>query len=186
MDNLFTASLGLCQIANNKTVATALKKLRRVLRQIADSEAKVIAVQDQAEQTAAAPADREAAIAAREVALDARESKFAASLHEARDDLRGYYDSIAEADRQLRYRILSHADLLHGYNAQLQDLPSWDQLRRLVAGLPDDPPPLERDVASRPRIDAFSDVSDDPRADRHGAPFLGSLTRSVIHKVSSQ
>jgi hypothetical protein len=45
MDNLFTASLGLCQIAKNKTVATQLKKLRRVLRQVVDAEAKVIAAE---------------------------------------------------------------------------------------------------------------------------------------------
>jgi hypothetical protein len=64
-------------------------------------------------------------------------------------------------------------------------LPTWDQLKRLVAGLPDDPP-LERDVASHPRMDVFSDVSDDPNADRHGNVFLGTLSRSISHKVTSQ
>jgi len=48
--------------------------------------------------------------------------------------------------------------------------------------LPDDPPPIEREVVSHPRIDIFSDTSDDPRADRQGAPFLGELTRDTAHK----
>jgi hypothetical protein len=34
----FGDALALCRIANNKTVATALKKLRRVNRQIADAD----------------------------------------------------------------------------------------------------------------------------------------------------
>jgi hypothetical protein len=76
---------------------------------------------------------------------------------------------------------MSSADLLGGYNPQLQDLPSWDVLKRLVVGLPDDPPPLERDVASHPRIDA-SDMFFDPHADRHGNAFLGTLSRDVSHK----
>jgi hypothetical protein len=70
---------------------------------------------------------------------------------------------------------------LHGYNAQLQQLPDWPAIRRMVAGLPPDPPPLEREM-SRPRIDALSDTFSDPNADRHGNVFLGSLTRDVSHK----
>jgi hypothetical protein len=181
----FGDALALCRIANNKTIATALKKLRRVNRQIADAEAKVIAVSDQAEQMQAALAEREAAIDARERAITEREDGLAASLQEARDHLRAYYDSIAEADRHIRYRVLSHAGLLRGYNPELQDLPTWDQLKRLVVGLPDDPPSIERDVAASLRIDALSDTSDDPRADRQGAPFLGELTRDVSHKRKS-
>jgi hypothetical protein len=181
----FGDALALCRIANNKTVATALKKLRRVNRQIADAEAKVIAVSDQAEQMQAALAEREAQAAEREAEIERRESSFEVSLAEARDHLRAYYDSIAEADRHIRYRIMSHADLLGGYNPQLQDLPTWDQLKRLVVGLPDDPPPIERDVAAPLRIDAFADVCSDPSADRHGAPFLGELTRDVSHKRKS-
>jgi hypothetical protein len=72
--------------------------------------------------------------------------------------------------------------LLHGYNAQLQDLPDWPAIRRLVVGLPDDPPPIEREIVSSPRINVLSDTFSDPRADRHGAPFLGELTRDVSHK----
>jgi hypothetical protein len=178
----FGDALALCRIANNKTVATALKKLRRVNRQIADAEAKVIAVSDQAEQMQVVLTQRAAALAEGERALEVARGDFETSLQEARDNLRGYYDRIAEADRHLRYRIMNHAGLLHGYNAQLQDLPDWPAIRRLVVGLPDDPPPIERDVTTPLRIDALSDTSDDPRADRHGAPFVGStLTRDVSH-----
>ena len=178
----FGDALALCRIANNKTIATALKRLRRVNRQIADAKAKVIAVSDQAEQMQAVLAQREAVCEARATALDEREAAFEVSLREARDHLRAYYDSIAEADRHVRYRVLSHAGLLSGYNPELQDLPTWDQLKRLIVGLPDDPPPIEREVVSHPRIDIFSDTSDDPHADRQGAPFLGELTRDVSHK----
>jgi hypothetical protein len=171
-------ALQLCALANNKTVAAAIKKLRKLDRQYADTQAKVAALAAHAEQRNAALVQREAAIDDRERALDARATEFEASLHEARDHLRGFYDSVAEADRHIRYRILSHADLLGGYNAQLQDLPSWSQLRRLVVGLPDDPPPLERDVASQVRIDALSDTFSDPHADRHGNLFLGSLRQN--------
>ena len=38
------------------------------------------------------------------------------------------------------------------------------------------------DAAPAMRIDALSDTSDDPHADRQGAPFLGELTRDVFHK----
>jgi len=178
----FGDALALCKLANNKTVATQLKKLRRVNRQIADAEAKVIAVEDQAAQKETALAAREAALDARAAEIERRKTEFEISLQEARDHLRGFYDSIAEADRHVRYRVLSHAGLLSGYNLELQDLPSWGQLKRLVVGLPDDPPSIERDVAASLRIDALSDVSDDPRADRHGNAFLGSLNRDVSHK----
>jgi hypothetical protein len=175
-------ALELCRIASSpKTIATALKRLRKLDRQFADIQAKCAALEARAEQTAAALAERETAIAAREVALDAREAEFAASIEEARDHLRSYYDSIAAADRITRYRILNSASLLSNFNPQLQDLPDWPALRRLVVNLPPDPPPLEREVAA-PRIDAMSDVSDDPNADRHGNVFLGTLSRDVSHK----
>jgi hypothetical protein len=155
--------------------------LRRLDQQYADTQAKVAALAAQAEQINVKLDARAAALDERDRALDARATEFESSLQEARDNLRGYYDSIAEADRHIRFRIMSHADLLGGYNPQLQDLPSWDVLKRLVAGLPPDPPPLEREVASHPRIDALSDTFPDPRADRHGAQFLGTLTRDVSH-----
>jgi hypothetical protein len=183
MPDPFVLAIELCRIAANaKTIEPALKRLRKLGHDIEKAERKLAAVTAQAEQKQAELAEREAAVVAREAALDTRATEFESSLETARAELHEYYNSIAEADRHIRYRILSHADLLGGYNPQLQDLPSWDVLKRLVVGLPDDPPPLERDVASYPRIDALSDTFDDPNADRHGNAFLGSLSRSIEHK----
>jgi septal ring factor EnvC (AmiA/AmiB activator) len=178
----FVLAISLCQIAANaKSVEPALKRLRKLGRDIAKAEQKLAAVTAQVEQTKAELAARAAALDERASALDARASEFESSLETARGELHQYYNSIAEADRHLRYRILASADLLSGYNPQLQDLPSWDVLKRLVVGLPDDPPAIERDV-SYPRIDVFSDTSNDPNADRHGNAFLGTLSRDVSHR----
>jgi hypothetical protein len=179
----FALAIGLCQVAANaKAIEPALKKLRKLGRDIAKAEQKLAAVTAQAEQTKAELAAREAAINERERALDTRETAFASELTDARDELHNYYRHVEEEDKRLRYRVLSHADLLGGYNPQLQDLPTWPQIRRLVVGLPDDPPPLEREIAPHPRIDAFADVCSDPGADRHGGQFLGTLTRDVSHR----
>ena len=182
MPDPFVLAISLCQIAASaKAIEPALKRLRKLGRDIAKAEQKLAAVTAQAEQTNAELAARAAAIDERDRALDARATEFASSLETARAELHQYYNSIAEADRHIRYRIMSHADLLGGYNPQLQDLPSWDVLKRLVVGLPDDPPPLERGAAAHPRIDA-SDMFFDPHADRHGNAFLGTLSRDVSHK----
>jgi hypothetical protein len=167
-------------VTTDKAKAARLRAVARLDQRAADAEQKLAAITAQAEQVQAALDARAAALDAERRALDARTTEFEASLKEARDNLAGYYNGIAEADRHLRYRILSHAGLLGGYNPQLQDLPSWDVLKRLVVGLPEDPPPLERDV-SHPRIDA-SDTFFDPHADRHGGQFLGTLTRDASHR----
>ena len=175
-------ALQLCQLAANpKTIAAAVKKLRRLDRQYADTEAKLAALTAQAVAIETALTQRAAELAARAAETERRTTEFENSLHEARDHLRAYYDRITEVDRHLRWRVLNHADLLHGYNAQLQQLPDWPVIRRMVAGLPPDPPPLEREV-SHPRIDAMSDTFSDPNADRHGNVFLGTLSRDVSHK----
>ena len=171
-----------CRVANNKALERMIKKLDRLDRKYADTQAKLAALTAQAAEIETALTAREAELAARAAEIERRETELEASLHEARDHLRAYYDTIAEADRHIRYRILSHADLLGGYNAALQDLPGWPAIRRLVVGLPDDPVPIE----PQPRIDVLSDTFSDPNADRHGNAFLGSLTRSVSHKATSQ
>jgi len=164
-------ALQLCAVANNKTVAAAIKKLRRLDRQYADTQAKVAALTTEAERTEAELAERTAELAARQAEIERRETEFAASLQEARDHLREYHDSLADTDRRIRYRILSSADLLHGFNERLQDLPSWQQIKQLVPGLPDDLP------AVPPTEAVFQEV----REDFTGHTFVSgsTLTRSI-------
>jgi DNA repair exonuclease SbcCD ATPase subunit len=174
----FALAIGLCQIAANaKAIEPALKRLRKLGRDIEKAQQKLAAVTAQAEQINAKLDARAAALDERDRTLTQREDEFSASLQEARDNLRGYYDSIAQADRQLRYRILSHADLLHGFNERLQSLPDWQQIRQLV---PDLPPDL-------PATPAAEVVTENVREDWSGNIFSPStLTRSVSHKVASQ
>jgi hypothetical protein len=167
---------------NPKAAKAGLKQLVKLDKDIAIAEEKFVNLQSQAAAIETALTARAAAIDAREAAITKREDEFTAAIEEARDHLRGFYNSIAEADRHLRYRILSHADLLHGYNSQLQDLPDWQQIKNLVPNLPADLPPFEREPASHPRIDSLSDTFSDPNADRHGNIFLGTLSRDVSHK----
>jgi hypothetical protein len=182
MPDPFALAIGLCQIAANaKAIEPALKRLRKLGRDIAKAEQRLAGLSAAAEQTNAELAARTAAIDERERALDARATAFESELQEARDELHNYYRHVQEEDKRLRYRVMAHANLLSNYHPTLQDLPDWPVIRRLVAGLPDDPPPLERDVAAHPRIDA-SDTFFDPHADRHGMQFLGTLSRDVSHK----
>jgi hypothetical protein len=177
----FALAIGLCQVAANaKTIEPALKRLRKLGRDIEKAEQKLAAVTAQAEQKQTELAARAAAIDEREHAITQREDEFESSIKSAHAELRQAHDSLADTDRRIRYRILSSADLLAGFNERLQDLPTWPQIKQMVPGLPDDPP-LERDVASHPRIDALSDTFSDPSADRHGNAFLGELTRDVSH-----
>ena len=174
----FADAIALCQIAKNKTVATQLKKLRRVNRQIADAEAKVIAVQDQAEQMQAALADREAAIDERERALDARETAFAASAQDVRDELYAHQNRVEQTHRQLVYHIMATAGIAGNWNFDLQDPPTWEQLKRMIANLPDDLP-------ATPSAEV---VSENVREDWVGHTFVpgSTLTRSIIPKATSQ
>src|SRR6516225_4054982 len=88
MPDPFALALGLCQVAANaKAIEPALKRLRKLGRDIAKAEQKLAAVIAQAEQTKAELAARAAAIDERERAVTQREDEFQASLAEARDDL---------------------------------------------------------------------------------------------------
>jgi hypothetical protein len=169
-------ALTLCRIANNKTLERAIKKLVKLDEQYAVAEEKFVDLQSQAAAMQTALTARAAELDAREAAITKREDEFASSLEDARANLRGYYDSIADADRITRYRILSSADLLSNFNPQLQDLPSWDTIRRLVDGLPPDLP-----AAPPAEI-----ISENVRQDWVGHTFVpgSTLTRSIIHKPS--
>jgi hypothetical protein len=120
---------------NPKAAKAGLKQLVKLNKDIGIAEEKFVNLQSQAAEIETALTARVAAIDARAAEIERRETSFEASMEEARDHLRAYYDRIIEADRHIRYRVLSHADLLHGYNAALQDLPDWPAIRRLVVGL---------------------------------------------------
>jgi hypothetical protein len=176
MDPFLTA-IALCQIAERaKPIATALKKLRKVGQDILSAEKKLAAVAAAAEQTNVELAARATALDERERVLDARETRFESSLTDARDELREHHARLDETHRQLIHRIMSTTGMLGEWNPNLQPLPTWQQLRGMIADLP--APATEPAM----RIDAFSDVSDNPLADRHGNAFLGSLSRSTDHK----
>jgi hypothetical protein len=175
-------ALELCKLANNKTVAAAVKKLRRLDQQYADIQAKCTALTAHAESTKAALDARATELDAREGAITAREDEFASSVAHVRDELRAYHNHLDETHRQLIHRIMATAGILSGWNPQLQDLPTWQQLRRQIADLPDDLPGLFQPATAAVPIDALSDTHDDPHADRHGNAFLGTITRDVSHK----
>jgi hypothetical protein len=180
MDPFLTA-IALCEIAQRaKPISAALKKLRRVGRDIVAAEQKLAAVTAETEQKQAALAEREAAIDERARAQDAREDKFVSQTADVRDELFEHHAHLEQTNRVLIRRIMSTAGILGEWNETLQDLPTWAALRHMVAGLPDDLP--APDAAPAVRIDTLSDAFSDPHADRHGAPFLGSLSRSIEHK----
>src|SRR5262249_28281994 len=155
----------------SKTIAAALKKLRKLGRDIAAAQERLAAVTAEAEAKKAALAEREAAIDARASALDERETAFASSLTDARDELREHHARLEQTNQVLVYRIMSSAGILGEWTPQLQSLPDWQQLRRMVAGLPDDLPAAP-----------FAEVvSQNVREDWSGNVFVpdSTLTRSI-------
>jgi hypothetical protein len=137
----FADVLGLlAAVRNGKVTEAALKRLRKLERDIAAGEAKLAALTAKAEQKQAALDARTAELDGRKTALDTRETAFEDQVREAHDHLRAYYSEIRQADRSLRYRVLASADLLHSYNPTLQELPDWPEIQRTI-GLPVDPTP---------------------------------------------
>jgi chromosome segregation ATPase len=167
----FSAALVLIDLAlNPKAAKVGLKQLARLDKDIGAAEQKLAAVTAAAEQTKTALAERETAIVAREAVLEQRERTLDERETEARDNLRAYYDNLADTDRRIRYRIMASADLLAGFNEQLQDLPSWQQIKQMVPGLP----------ADLPAAPAAEVVTREVREDWAGSVFAPStLTRTV-------
>jgi septal ring factor EnvC (AmiA/AmiB activator) len=174
----FALAIGLCQVAANaKTIEPALKRLRKLGRDIAKAEQKLAAVTAQVEQKQTELAAREAAIDEREAAIARREDEFASSVETVRDELREHHAHLEQTHRQLVHRIMSTAGILGEWNWNLQSPPTWEQLRRMVAGLPEDLPAPRAEV-----------VSQETREDWTGHTFIAdsSLTRSISHKATSQ
>src|SRR5215472_4425075 len=72
----FSGAIALAQIANNKTLEAALKKLRKLGRDISAAQQKLAALTARTEQTEAEFAARAAACDERERVLDARDAEF--------------------------------------------------------------------------------------------------------------
>src|SRR5262249_17920112 len=159
----FLTAIALCEVAQRaKPIASALKKLRRVGRDIAAAEEKLAALTARTEQTEAEFAARAAALDERERALDARETEFESSLAEREQKLarqENAWRNLGEPETVLRgfqspqYSPLQKARLAHG-------LPPGKNVDPLFFSEPDARPAM--------RIDALSDTSDDPHADRQG------------------
>jgi hypothetical protein len=176
--DLFGAAIALCQVAQRaKTVEAALKRLRKIGRDTLVAEQKLAAIEARAVDTAAALAERAAELDARAAEIERREIEFGNLRREAHEHLRGFYDGLAQEDRRIRFRILSHADLLHGYNERLQELPSWQQIKQMIPGLP----------ADLPAGPVTAIVSENVREDWAGNVFAAgaTVTRS-INKAASQ
>jgi hypothetical protein len=140
-------------------------------RDIDAAEQKLAALTARTEQRQAALVEREAELAARSAEIERRETELEASLREAQDYLRQYHNNLAQEDRRIRYRILSSADLLHGYNERLQELPDWPAIKQMIPGLP-------ADLPAAPPAEV---VSRETREDWTGHTFIAgsTLTRSV-------
>jgi hypothetical protein len=148
-----------------------IKKRAKFERGLVDIQAKCAALTAHAEQTKAALDERAAELERREAETERRATEREASLREAYDHLRQYYDNLVQEDRRIRYRILASADLLHGYNSRLQDLPDWPAIERMVPG-------LSADLPAAPPAEV---VSENVCEDWTGHTFIAdsSLTRSV-------
>jgi hypothetical protein len=167
----FTAALVLIDLAlNPKAAKVGLKQLVKLDKDIGVAEQKLAAVEARAADTAAVLAQRTAELDAREAEIERRESSAEASLREAHDSLRQYHDNLADMDRRIRYRIMASANLLHGFNERLQDLPDWPAIKQMIPGLPDD----------LPAAPAAEVVTREVREDWAGSVFAPStLTRTV-------
>jgi hypothetical protein len=171
-------ALELCKLANNKTVAAAIKKLRRLDRQFADATAKLADVERQArELVAKAESDVKAirdeaqrrleAAEAAEQELETREHRIAAL--EAAWRMLGEPQDVLSGFRSPEFSPLQKARMAHGQ----------------PPGRAPDPFGLSHD-ADEPAaaIDALitRDVGDE-RSDHLGNAFAPStLTRSTEHK----
>jgi hypothetical protein len=73
---------------------------------------------------------------------------------------------------------MSSAGILGEWNPNLQPVPTWQQLRGMIADLPADLPAPVTEVISQENV----------THDWAGSPFMPdtSLTRSINHKTASQ
>ena len=173
----FADALALCRLAwDAQKTKASLKKLRKLEKDIAAANTKLAAAEAKAaELVANAERDGKALHDEAQRRLEAAES--------AEQELAQREQKIARLEAAWRY-IGEPGDVLSGLRS-----PEYSSLQkaRMAHGQPPGKNPdrlfsAEPDAAPAMRIDALSDSSDDPAADRHGTPFLGELTRDIHHK----
>jgi hypothetical protein len=160
---------------NGKAYKAGLHKLRKLEKQVAGVERNIAAATAQAS------------------AIVTKAENDVKAIHE---DTQRRLDAVAtvEADLVERERKIAQleaawrnigepASVLSGFQAP--EFSPLQKARRAHGQAPGkNPDPLfysEPDAAPAMPIDALSDTSDDPRADRQGTPFLGELTRDTSH-----
>ena len=171
----FADALDLCRLAwDSQKTKQSLKKLQKLEKDKAAANTELVAAKaEAAEIRAAAHRDAKAIHEAAAQRLEAAES--------AEQELAQREMKIARLEAAWRY-IGEPGDVLSGLRS-----PEFSPLQkaRMAHGQPPgkDPDLLfsEPDAAPAVRIDALSDTSDDPHADRQGAQFLGGLSRDVSH-----
>ena len=161
---------------NGKAYKAGLKKLRKLEKEIAVLERNI-----------AAATTRAAEIVA----------KAEAEVQTIRQEANERLASAETAEQDLAFRERKISILENAWRGLGEGPDVWSGLRspefsplqkaRMAAGQqPGRDPDVygfsQPDAAPAMRIDALSDTSDDPHADRQGAPFLGELTRNVSHK----
>jgi hypothetical protein len=163
---------------NPKAAKAGLTQLVKLDKDIGAAEQKLAALTAQTEQTKAALDERAAELDTLKAAITKREDEFANSLADARSELYAHHNRVEQAHRQLVHRIMSTAGIAGNWNFDLQDPPTWQQLRRMIADLPDDLP-------ATPPADV---VSENVREDWVGHTFVpgSTLTRSIIPKATGQ
>jgi hypothetical protein len=170
-------ALELCRIASSpKTTATAIKRLRRLGRDIDAAEQKLAAVQ------AEAAGILEAAQAEVKTIHDEAQRRLDAAAT-AENELVEREQKIARLEAA--WRLLGEPqDVLSGFRSP--EATPLAKARRAHGFPPARDPDIlgfsEPDAVPAMPIDALSDTHDDPHADRQGTPFLGELTRDVLHK----
>jgi hypothetical protein len=178
-----TAALALVDLAgelhdlalNAKDYKARLKKLAALEKKIAAAEQKLSRLQTEAAGIVEAAQTHAAAI------HDAAQQRLEAAAT-AEQELVEREQKIARLEAAWRF-IGEPADVMSGFRS-----PEFSPLQkaRMAHGQRPGKDPnhllfAEPDAAPAMPIDLLSDTSDDPHADRQGAPFLGDLTRDVSH-----
>jgi hypothetical protein len=171
-------ALELCRIASNpKTIASAVKRLRRLDRQYADAETKLVAIEVQARELVAR-AERDVAA----IRDDAQRRLEAAAA--AEQELEQREQKIARLENAWRF-IGEPADVMSGFRAaEYSPLQKARMAHGHPAGKDVDLLGLSQRAEPTVAIDALikRDVGDE-RSDHLGNAFApSSLTRSTEHK----